>query len=156
MRVNNWLTWETFGQVASDQFKDLQLRGLAGTGARIAILDGAAVSAAVGLAYMFEHEAVTQEGTDATLDSNNHRVSSYITGRFAVSDRTFLGNTTYYQPRVDAVLDDFRVASDTSLSVELGKKLALTFSIRVAYDHAPPEGIESLDTSTSVRLTVKM
>ena len=33
-------------------------------------------------------------------------------------------NTTYYQPRLDAFLDDYRVSSETSLSVQL-TKLAL-------------------------------
>jgi hypothetical protein len=134
----------------------LQLRALAGTGPRFEIISGPAVSAAVGVTYMFEHEAVTVEGSDTTLDANNHRISTYVTGRFAVSPLLSLGNTTYYQPRLDAFTDDFRIASDTSLNVALSKKLALSFAISCAYDHDPPEGIESLDTSTSVRVTIKM
>ena len=53
----------TYGQVASDEYKSLELRALAGTGARVELVRGPAVSAALGLAYMFEHEQ-TLDGSE--------------------------------------------------------------------------------------------
>ena len=149
--ISDTLTWETYGQVASDEYKSLAVRALAGTGGRLELVRGPAVSAAVGLAYMFEHEE-----TLASVVTDSHRASVYVTGRFAVSPLLALMNTTYYQPRLDAVLDDFRISSETSLSVKLTKKLALSLGWSIAYDAAPPEGIESLDSATTAALKLSL
>jgi hypothetical protein len=154
--VNEWLTWETYGQVASDEYKSLALRALAGTGGRVELLTGPAVSAAVGLAYMFEHEETIGEGGTEGVTSDNHRASFYVTGKFAVSPLLSLGNTTYYQPRVDAFLDDFRVASETTFNVMLTKKLALSLGWNIGYDSEPPAGAESLDSATRVALKLSI
>ena len=45
--ILDWLTWETYGQVATDRFRRLSLRGLAGTGPRFSIVEGPAVAFAV-------------------------------------------------------------------------------------------------------------
>lgn len=156
MSVNAWLTWETFGQVATDEFKSLQVRGLAGTGPRFELVTGPAVSAAFGVLYMFEHEVLSTSEDGVTLTSNDHRISAYITGKFAVSPLLSLGNTTYFQPNLSAFADDFRLSSETSLNVALSAKLALSIAFTAAYDHAPPTDIESLDMSTSARVTLKL
>ena len=149
--LGEMLTWETYGQAASDEYKSLELRALAGTGARVELVRGPAVSAAVGLAYMFEHEQ--------TLDgsvTDHHRASLYVTGKFAVSPLLALMNTTYYQPRLDAFLDDYRVSSETSLSVQLTKKLALSLGWSIAYDSAPPSGAEGLDSATTAAIKLSL
>lgn len=154
--VNHWLTWETYGQVASDEYKSLELRALAGTGARVELVTGPAVSAAVGLAYMFEHErTVPNAGLDGVV-SDSHRASLYVTGKFAVSPLLALMNTTYYQPRVDALLDDYRISSETTLSVQLTKKLALSLGWSIGYDSEPPAGAESLDSATTAAIKLSL
>jgi len=154
--LNDWLTWETFGQIATDRFKRLKLRGLAGTGPRLSLVQGPAVSAAVGLAYMFEAEEL---GTSATLVDSGakdeaHRLSSYLTARFMLSPDIGLINTAYYQPRFDDLSDDWRVLNQLDVSLKLSAKFSFVVGYQVSYDTAPPEGIKELDTSTDVKLVV--
>jgi len=150
------VTWETFGQIATDRFKRLKLRGLGGTGPRMALVQGAAVSVALGLAYMFETEELN--GSETLSDGGDtdqaHRLSSYLTAKFMLSPDIGLLNTAYYQPRFDDFSGDWRLLNQLDVSLKLSEKFALVVGYEVSYDTAPPEAIKELDTSTNVKLVV--
>ena len=111
------------------------------------------VNFALGVSYMFEHEKLGESTfSDSHRSDNNHRVSLYYTGSFAVSPLLSLVNTTYYQPRLDAFVDDYRLSTEVSLVVKLSKKLALKVAFNAFYDSEPPEGVKGLDTGTNVSI----
>lgn len=150
------VTWETYGQVASDRFKRLRLRALGGTGPRVSLYRDASVDLAAALSYMFEHERLNNatSGADALAVDNNHRASAYFTATFVINERVSLVHTTFYQPRLDAPGDDFRVLSDTDMVIQLAGALALTVGFDITYDSDPPADVKPLDAATSVALTV--
>lgn len=144
------VTWEAFGQLARNPFKRLSLRALAGTGPRWSLLPGPNVSLAIGTAYMYEVEKLRDGvGADAGREDHNHRLSVYVSGSFVLAPLITMTHTTYYQPRLDAFLDDVRIFSDTSLAFSLIETIALTLSLELSWDSAPPSGVESLDTTTT-------
>ncbi|MGM0576800.1 MAG: DUF481 domain-containing protein [Myxococcota bacterium] len=148
-------TWETYAQVASDEFKRLAFRGLAGAGPRLTLLDGPDVSAAVAVSYMFEREALNEgDLADSEDTENNHRMSSYLTATISLAPHLSVVHTTYYQPLLTDFSGDFRVSSDTSLSVGVSETLSIAVTFNVAYDSAPPIGVEGTDTNTNVSLNV--
>ena len=148
-----WLTWETYTQAATDRFRRVSIRALAGTGPRFEIIAGPAVALAVGVSYMFEREVLgTSEHADSGLGSSNHRASLFVTGRFALDPMISLVHTTYLQPRLDDPIGDLRLASDTSLSFKLNEHLGISIGFGLTYDTAPPLGVKELDTATNVSL----
>ncbi len=154
--LNPSLTWETFGQIATDRFKRLKLRGLGGTGPRLSLVQGSAVSVALGLAYMFETEELNSSDSlaDGGATDQAHRMTSYLTAKFMLSPDIGLLNTAYYQPRFDDFGGDWRLLNQLDVSLKLSKKFALVVGYEVSYDTAPPESIQELDTSTNVKLVV--
>ena len=156
-RLGDVVTWETYGQVASDRFKRLRLRGLAGTGPRFRLLDGEAGSLAVAVSYMFEHEQLgASDAADSERVENNHRLSMYVTGELKLDQRLSILHTTYFQPRLDAFIEDFRLLSETTLNVKLTSRLGLGVGFVLAYDSAPPMGVKPLDTATDVSLSLEL
>ena len=151
--ILDWLTWETYGQIATDRFRRMSLRGLAGTGPRFSIIDGPAVAFALAASYMFEREMLGEsEFSDSEAAYNNHRLSLYLTGKFVLSPLLGFVHTTYYQPLVTDPLD-FRVSSETSLNVKLTDSLGLSVGFVLTYDSRPPEEVHDLDTATRAKVT---
>jgi hypothetical protein len=154
--LGDTFTWETFGQVATDRFKRLKLRALAGMGPRIALVQGPAVSVAWGLAYMLENEELnTTTGlADSGATDQAHRLSSYLTTKFMLSPDIGLMDTVYYQPRLDDFAGDWRVLNQLDVSLKLSKKFALVVGYQISYDTATPESIKDLDTGTHAKLVL--
>lgn len=154
--VNPALTWETYGQIATDRFKRLKLRALAGTGPRMSLVQGPAVNVAFGLSYMFESEELNGSETlaDGGKTDQANRLSSYLMAKFMISPDIGLLNTVYYQPRLDDFGGDWRLLNQLDVSLKLSEKFALVVGYEVSYDTAPPESIKELDTSTNVKLVV--
>ena len=137
--ITGWLTWETYGQVATNRFRRLSLRGLAGTGPRFGLIEGPAVSFALAASYMFEREMLSEsEYSDSGAAYNSHRLSLYLTGKFILNPLLSAVHTTYYQPLLTDPLD-FRVSSDTSLNVKLTDSVALSVGFSLSYDSRPAE-----------------
>lgn len=154
VQATPWLRWETFSQLATNRFKRLALRAIGGTGARFEIVDEADAGFALGLSYMFEREIMGEgDWTDSGVAMNNHRASLYVTGRYAFTEEVGLSHTTYYQPRFDAFVGDFRLSSLTNLSVKLVDSVALSIGFSLGYDQEPPAGVKRLDTGTKAGVT---
>lgn len=167
--LSELITLEAFGQVAHDDIKTIELRGLGGAGIRFEFLPGPAVIAAMGIAYMFEYENYkTRTGYIEAPDENAHRASLYLTGKFSVEPLLTLYGTLYYQPRLTEFVDDWRIAGDVGIAVKMNDTLSINITFSLAYDAAPPytednvdptatevdSPIEELDTSTNVALGV--
>ena len=150
---NDWLIWETYTQAATDRFRRMALRALAGAGPRFALVEGPAVAFAVALSYMFEREILNESDLpDSGAAYNNHRLSMYVTGKFILTPLIKLIHTTYFQPRADDLLD-FRVSSETSLGFKLTDTVVLSLGFLLTYDANSPQNVKNLDTSTNAKVT---
>ena len=113
--------------------------------------------------YRTEHEALAATelasaagGTVlvASTTTDVHRASTYLTAKFVIDPLVALHHTTYYQPRLDDFAGDFRVLSQTSLSIQLAERLALVVAYEVAYDSDAPEGVDGTDSRTNVKVAI--
>lgn len=150
---SDWLTWETYTQVATDRFRRMSLRALAGAGPRLALVEGPAVAFAVAASYMFEREMLNEgDAADGGAVYNNHRLSLYVTGKFILAPLVKLIHTTYFQPRADDLMD-FRVSSETNLAIKMTDSVGISLGYLLTYDADSPEDVKDMDTSTNARIT---
>jgi len=152
LRTSDLLTWEAYGQLAHDEFRRINVRALAGTGARFTLSDGALGRLTLGTAYMLEHERFADSATlsDSGRTRLNHRASFYLNGRVSPEDNLTLQATLFYQPRFDAWFSDWLFHAETQIAVRVLSRLSMTFAFTVAYDATPPETVAALDTTTTV------
>ncbi len=126
------LRWEAFVQVQYNGALDVGLRGLAGTGPRIKICDNEKFRCYAASLYMYEYE----ENIEKTIFRRNHRISSYLT--FTLELGTFeLINTTYYQPNIQSIRKDYRIASQTDILFKITRDLKFTTGFSYRYESAP-------------------
>lgn len=150
---NDRLTIEVFGQLASDRFKRMSLRALAGAGPRVRLFQNDNLDFALGAAYMFEREVLGESSeADSGATENNHRLTSYLTGTVQIGPTLRLVHTTYFQPKLDEFTDDLRVLSQSHLVVKLTDTLSLVTGFVLSWDSRPPIGVSELDTSTDLKL----
>lgn len=149
------LVLEWFAQGDYDRSRRLTLRALTGAGPRLLLVRTPAWEAALGTAYMFEHEeldlpagAVHASRTDA------HRWSSYVTVQGRAGDRLAAVVTAYAQPRLDAFAD-VRMLGDARLAVQLAGALGLQVSGLVRWDGRPPDGTDGLDLTVRTGVAVE-
>jgi putative salt-induced outer membrane protein YdiY len=148
------LTAEAFVQNEADEFKRLSVRALAGAGPRVKVLDEKKVVLAVGAAYMFEYELLS-EGmfADSGEDEIHHRLSTYAVASYALDDRVSVSETIYFQPRLDA-WGDFRLLDEAALITKLSSHVAFKTAFVLAHDADPPEGVEDTDTALQAGISI--
>ncbi|HVV88497.1 MAG TPA: DUF481 domain-containing protein [Kofleriaceae bacterium] len=149
------LLWEAYVQHEYDAFRRLSVRAVAGTGPALRVVDGARASVTVGVSYMLEYERLsTLEGAaDSGARAFHHRASTYVTGSVHFGDGLVGTQTVYAQPRL-ADPADLLLLSETSLTSQLTKRLALTNAFVLSYDSTPPVSIHRL--STALRLSLAL
>lgn len=129
------LRWEAFVQAQFNGALDVGLRLLGGTGPRIKIYDSDVFRCYAASLYMFEY----QESVDKSIIERNHRTSSYLSitldaGSFEIS------NTTYYQPNMQN-FKDYRINSQTDLTIKMTEDLDFKTQFIYRFDNAPFPGI---------------
>lgn len=147
--------WEVFAQHEYDKFRRLSVRGLAGTGPALQLVNEPRVALLAGLAYLFELERLDErDGTiDAGARSAASRASMYLTGTEQLGAGVSIAQTIYVQPRLDEP-GDVRVLGELSVTTKLSKRIALTDGLTVAYDRTPPDGVRRRDTQLRIGLLV--
>ena len=93
---------------------------------------------------MLEHEEL-----DAALGERPGtvvRISSYLTGRLALSPTAALTATAYLQPRADRPAD-LRVLGQTALEVGITRAVRLSVRAALRVDSRPPGDVEPTDLS---------
>ncbi len=126
------LRWEVFTQVQYNGVLDIGLRFLAGTGPRFKIYDSDLFRFYCAALYMYEYE----ENTEKTIFLRNHRISSYITFTLDLG-KVELINTTYYQPNIRDLRYDYRVQSQTDLTIGITDNLKFKTGFSFRYDSKP-------------------
>jgi hypothetical protein len=138
---------EVFVQHDRDAFRRLSLRAIGGVGPRARIAWFSTFDAAVGVAYMFEHERLAEgDYRDSGATMVNHRLSSYFVISTRIPPNLELGLTAYLQPRLDS-FRDVRVLSESSALARATKHLSLKLTLTSAFDSLPPAGVVPLDTT---------
>ena len=138
--LNGRLTWEAFAQAQYDEIQQLDIRTLAGTGPRIQIMESDSSQLYWGILYMYEHEEsynLLENAMQQPVVLDDHRISTYLSGGFSITDFFAINAVVYYQPRLDK-WGDFRIASETTLSVNITEKLLFNTYFQVIYDDDPP------------------
>jgi len=156
--ATRWFAWETWLQGATNRFKRIGFRGLAGTGPRIDLFRSSGFTMAIGAHYMFEFEELraSSDSPDDVLNERNHRMNSYLTICWDVLPQLRVTETAYFQPRFGEPTRDFRVSNELQLTARVTDHLGLGTSFQVLYDAAPPTTVDDLDTSLMATLTVRL
>lgn len=151
--INCWLTGEVFGQHEYNEKRRLLLRALAGAGPKFQLVDTRRLHVGLGVAYMLEYEQLNDASMiDPGETSLGHRISSYLTGTYAIDERLLLVGTIYGQPRLtDAA--DVRSLLESQLVVKVSTHLSFTTSFSLFYDSEPPDTVEALDTRLQSSIT---
>ena len=140
-RANEWLTWEAFTQAQSDRIQQIDLRLLAGTGPRLRLVRTDSAQLYFGALYMFEHEESRNEFEEPEaytehLRLDDHRLSTYLSAGFHLTSYLTINHVSYFQPNLSN-FSDFRISSETSLSIKLTDRLSLRTYFQLIYDTEP-------------------
>jgi hypothetical protein len=141
-----WIQPEVYVQFDYDKARRLTYRSVGGGGLRFNVFNGEIVEFSIGTSYMVEHERFDLP-PDAlhSQKTTDHRWSNYLSLRAKFNDDASLVWTSYVQPRFDA-FDDLKTIGEGGLEFEVTDLLALTLTMRLRYDSAPPDGVEKRDT----------
>lgn len=120
---------EAFIQAQYNERIRIKLRTLSGTGWRYQLARKEREKAFLGIAYMYEYEAIA----DTTIIHRNHRLSSYLSFNWQVSPFFTISNTSYYQP-VITDFDNYRINTATHIQLNLTERLLLKSSFSLTYD----------------------
>lgn len=151
--LNRRVSLEAFVQGARDEFARLKLRGLAGGGSRLCLLDQAPHSRIfLGLGAMFEYELLRfQSGASDELRTRLARANIYLSLKHRLTSNISVVSTTFYQPRVDEWADT-RVLEQAALQVDVTSVLAFKVGLDVQYDSRPPQRVDTTDISYTTGL----
>jgi putative salt-induced outer membrane protein YdiY len=159
LRLRRQLTdawsWEAFTQHEFDRWRRLRFRALLGMGARLDVEAGQSLRFAFGLAYMAQWEELLKPAAgDPVGTILEHRLSSYVTGGWQLSETAALALTVYVQPNLrDA--QDVRGLVDASLAVAITKALQLKLIHTLGYDTTPPQHVRGYDASTKFAIAAQ-
>lgn len=146
---------EIFAQVNYDKKVLINDRELVGAGIRYKVLDFDNAYFSLGTAYMYEHENYDlPENSVHPRDVQVSRWSNYVSALFDIREGVELSGVVYYQPMFDE-FSDYRIFSESNITVALNTFLALTVNFGIRHDSLPPDGIKSTDTNTNFGVMVK-
>lgn len=128
-KLNNWLTFELFGQVQYNERANIAIRALGGTGFRYQILKDKRDKIFLGTSYMYEFEEESTEG----ITHNNHRLNTYLSLAWHPQSNIKIASTSYYQPLFDNI-KDYRLSSQTAVIFSFSKRLDFKTTFSIIYD----------------------
>jgi hypothetical protein len=132
--INNWLTFELFGQVQYNEAAFIKLRALGGTGPRFRIANKEKQQLFVGLSYMYEYD----EEKNGIVHQDS-RLNSYLSFGFKPGDMVDLSGTMYFQPLFES-FQDYRLSAVIAATFYLNEKLSFSTRYAQTYDSRRPEG----------------
>lgn len=148
-KLTNFITLEAFTQAQFNKVLQIDFRGLAGAGPRFKLLGVNQFRIYAGTAYMFEYEKPSG-GLDPEY---NHRLSSYLSFTFRISDNLTVINTSYYQPRFE-LLSDYRLSHNLDLLFKISRNLSYSLALEHLTDSHPIEGIPKQVYSLKNKLVI--
>jgi putative salt-induced outer membrane protein YdiY len=133
------LGYEGFIQHQYDKAQKIELRLLAGVGARWQLVKNDSLQFALGLSTMNEYENPADGDPFVQI-----RLSHYLTFSFQVNENISLSTTNYYQPLLTS-WGDYRMSSQTALKLAINKQFEFKIAGNVTYDSRPAEGVPLLN-----------
>ena len=150
--ISPLITLEAFSQSQWDEIQEINWRFLSGGGPRFRLADSDTFHLFLGTLYMYEYEEsndlvmVGTEEQELSVTRRHHRLSAYLSAGITIRKTFIINHVTYFQPRFGHWAD-FRVSSETTLSVVLSSKLRFNTFFQLVYDKRPPIGVpESMYT----------
>jgi len=135
------LAYEAFVQGQRNLVQQVDQRLLTGGGLRFKLLapDSVDLHFYAGLFAMYEYEReLPQADTLEAILNNDLRLSTFLNLTYnAPQSRVGITHITYYQP-VPYRWDDFRIASETSVSFRITEHLRYRATFTLQYDARPP------------------
>lgn len=128
-KINDWLTFELFGQVQYNERANIAIRALGGTGLRYQILKDRRDKIFLGTSYMYEFE---EESTE-NIRHNNHRLNTYLSLSWHPQSNIQIASTSYYQPLFTNLMD-YRLSSQTAVIFAFSKHLDFKTTFSIIYD----------------------
>ncbi len=130
--------FEAFTTLQYNGLTRINLRANGGAGIRIKLTPESYSLAKFyfGAAFMYEYEELL-EPVDYLREN---RISSYFTFTLAPYEGVTFVSTTYAQPRLND-FNDYRFCNETSLNLDITRKLGLSTTFNYNYDAAPPETV---------------
>lgn len=138
--LNQKWSYEAFTQEQWDSVQDLDIRILLGTGMRYAFTNKDKHKTFFGLSAMYEYEKNSPD--DVEIIEQNARLSTYLSVGWAW-DNLSINHISYFQPLLTD-WSDFRVNSETSLTVKLIKQFTFKNTFKLIYDASPPTDVRRL------------
>jgi hypothetical protein len=135
-KLGKAIRWELFTQIQYNSLTKINKRALLGTGPRFKLTQYENAKFYWGIAYMYEYEEVS----DTTMLHHDHRLSSYFSFSLSPEETVNLSSTTYVQPLLKD-WTDFRISTETNLSLNISKKLKFNSTFKYAFDSAPPSEV---------------
>lgn len=149
------LSSEVFGQINYDKKILIDNRELIGAGLRYKLFDFEKSDIIVGTAYMFEHENYNlPEDLIHPTEAKVSRWSNYISYYLHINPNVNIGGVVYYQPMFTN-FSDYRLLTESSLTVKLTELLSASINFRLRHDFLPPDGIEQTDTKTDFGIALR-
>ena len=143
------IRWEFFAQAQYNRVALIDFRGLLGTGPRFKLSNSEKYKFYLGTLVMYEYEELADGTGDIFRDI---RGSAYFSVSLYPNERMSFVSTTYYQPLLRK-LNDYRISSDSTFSLDIIEKLLLTVTYRFFYDPFPAQDIPSSQYRFSTGLT---
>jgi hypothetical protein len=151
------LTVEAFLQGQFDEVQEIDFRFLSGTGLRLHLHETDSSTLYWGTLLMFEYEESSDDpNNEANITYHRDlRLSTYLSAAFKVKNYLTCNQVTYFQPNVMA-WGDFRISSETRLSIKIRKNLSLDTYFLLIYDTQPartvPRTMYSLTNGLSLSI----
>lgn len=136
------LDWELFTQFEQDEFTQIKLRALLGTGLRIKLYDKENLSFHNGYGIFYEHTDYSKSSVQST--ENFGRANIYLSMNYTFDTKSIFSLTGYFQPKVDE-MDDYHTLVDASLSMPINTWSSLSLVYQLQHDNMPPEGVKKSD-----------
>ncbi|PQB03528.1 DUF481 domain-containing protein [Aureitalea marina] len=143
------IRWEFFAQAQYNRVALIDFRGLLGTGPRFKLSEKEKYKIYIGTLVMYEYEELSDGTGDIFRDV---RGSAYLSISLYPNDRMSFVSTTYYQP-LFRKLNDYRISSDSTFSLDIIDKLLLSITYRFFYDPFPAQDIPTSQYRFSTGLT---
>lgn len=123
---------EEFVQAQYNPIMGLTTRLLAGAGPRMKLIGKPKLEAYIAALPMYEY-LETNFLPYVHEKENTVRVSTYLNFTFAINELLSLIHTTYYQPMVTD-FQDYKINSDNSLRINIGKKTSIDIGFHYTYN----------------------
>ena len=144
-KINQTLRSELFFQAQNNSISKIELRTLIGSGLRYKLSKKEKQKFYLGTTLMYEHEKIKD---NLEPISNIFRFSTYFSFSVYLDGNLSWIGTTYYQPAVKN-MNDYRIATQTSLTYSFSKRLAFSTKFSLNYDAKPVIGIPKTDYNLS-------